>query len=424
MLDSVDDYIKAKLVHSIHTTERRSFRGCRRRWNWVFREFYYPTATAKPLEFGVAFHKAMEVLYEPSMWPDWEVSGALALTTFKKTVLDQYEAFKKLNGGDVDPEVELDYNERVNLGLGMLRNYIKNIMPIKDRNFKPVKVEIKFEVPITNPDDPNPETAQLWCRCDICWNRYKGWVLSHLPATQQASNPDVYWKMIRDSWKGLPVTYGGRIDMLAEDDNGEYWVFDWKTAAQLTATGENDHLLLDDQITSYCWALWMCDINVAGFVYAEIKKAFPQEPEPMKHRRLGRLYSTSKQNTYDYNSYRTTVEENDPEAFADGLYDDYFEYLQSNENRVDERHQITRNEAELHEAWLNIYKEALEITRPNLLVYPAPGRFACNYCAFQDPCLSANRREDFQYNLDTMYDKRRYHYYEDKEPSTEGKGGE
>src|SRR3954471_8596037 len=67
-LTSVQDYIDARLVHEVHTSERRSFRGCRRRWNWIFQDFYYPQLTAKPLEFGVAFHAAMEVLYDPTTW--------------------------------------------------------------------------------------------------------------------------------------------------------------------------------------------------------------------------------------------------------------------------------------------------------------------------------------------------------------------
>lgn len=31
-----DNMIARKLVHEVHTSERRSFRGCRRRWDWIF----------------------------------------------------------------------------------------------------------------------------------------------------------------------------------------------------------------------------------------------------------------------------------------------------------------------------------------------------------------------------------------------------
>jgi hypothetical protein len=57
-----------ELCHEIHTSERKSFRACRRRWDWLFRGHYYPVETAKPLEFGIAYHKAMEVWYNPDTW--------------------------------------------------------------------------------------------------------------------------------------------------------------------------------------------------------------------------------------------------------------------------------------------------------------------------------------------------------------------
>ncbi len=122
MLTTVDDYIKQKLVHSIHTTGRRSFRGCRRRWSWIFNDYYYPTITAKPLEFGVAFHLAMEKLYEPSTWAEREngVPLAEAKVAFKKKTEEQKKAFKKIQG-ELGPEAEKDYKDRVALGLGMPR---------------------------------------------------------------------------------------------------------------------------------------------------------------------------------------------------------------------------------------------------------------------------------------------------------------
>jgi hypothetical protein len=419
MLDTINDYIEAKLTHSIHTSERRSFRGCRRRWNWIFREYYYPKITAKPLEFGVAFHKAMEAYYDPANWHDHEAATALAIMVFKRTCEEQYDTYLDLNDiSIVDPEVREDYEERIQLGIGMLKHYLRKVAPMHDRNFTPVKVEIKFEVPITNPDTEE----QLWCKCDICWKRYTSWVMMHYP---EYDNP--YWRdqaLPRSKWKGLPITYGGRLDMLAQDEFGMYWVYDWKTARALTSAGDDDFMLLDDQITSYCWAMWVLGLPVVGFVYAEIKKTYPQEPEPLKKAFRGRLFSTNKQNSYDYDLYKRTVAELDPEAYQAGLYDDFLEYLAGEENAFARRHQIHRSPEELKNAGRMIYLEALDMTDSNLRIYTNAGRFSCGGCAFQQPCLGQNRNEDYQYTLNTMFDKRRYHYYEDKEPSTESKGAE
>lgn len=419
MLTTVDDYIQEKLVHSIHTTGRRSFRGCRRRWSWIFQDYYYPTITVKPLEFGVAFHKAMEVLYEPSTW-DERANGvplALAKVAFKELVEKQREAFRKIQG-DLDAEAKKDYDERVKLGLGMLNYYAEHVIPNFDNEFVPVRVEVAFEVPITSPTG-----EQLWCKCNDCWMR---WKRSEIGSKHHDSTcPDHPLPKVctyRENWKGLPVTYGGRIDMLAQDNYGRYWIFDWKTAAQLTKEESDGYLLTEDQITSYCWALWMLNIDVAGFVYAEIKKAVPSEPEPLTRRYKGRLYSTNKQEAFDLTLYRRTVIENDAQAYYDGHYDEFLEYLENQgPNLFHKRHQVHRNVDEIAMAHLNIWLEACDMI-DNPRIYPQPSRFSCSSCAFQNPCVAMNRGEDVEYMLASMYDKRERHYYETAAPTTEKAG--
>lgn len=426
--ENVDELINAGLVHSVHTSERRSYRGCRRRWSWIFRERYYPLVTPKPLEFGVAFHAAMEKFYSPETWHDKETAAALAQAAFVQTCKEQYQNYLKLNKGNIDPAAKEDYDNRIKLGLGMIRYYTKWVSPFEDTNFKPIKVEIEFEVPIR---DPNGD--YVWCKCSQCWQRFANWFLANKPSGYPADWVEGIRPTLEETidwdyetyrlWQGLPVTYGGRIDMVAEDELGRYWIFDWKTAAQLSdSTG--DHLLLDDQITSYCWALWSIGIPVVGFVYAEIKKAIPEEPEPNKTQRLGRWYSVNKQMNTTYEMYYQTVAENDPQALAAGAYDDFLEYLKSPDGpKYHARHQIFRSDTELSNAGYNIWQEATEMISPDLAIYPAPGRFSCSFCAFQDPCLAKNRGEDYQYALDTMFEKRARAYYE-REPSTDTKGGQ
>jgi len=58
-------YTERRLVHEIHTSERGSFRGCRRRWDWIFNQNYYPKMTPKHFDFGTAFHKALETYRMP-----------------------------------------------------------------------------------------------------------------------------------------------------------------------------------------------------------------------------------------------------------------------------------------------------------------------------------------------------------------------
>lgn len=413
---TVQDYIDAKLVHSLHTSESKSFRGCRRRWNWIFREFWYPRTTAKPLEFGTAYHAGMEKFYNPELWDKpRETVTTLAVQAFRQKCREQLFAYCDANNISmeyVDPEVIKDYEERMALGEGMIQYHAEEVSPVLDVNLIPRKVEIGFEVPITNPDTGK----QLWCNCTTCWERYDAHMRTLFPG-------GINQELRYTKWKGLPVTYGGRIDAIFEGVDGRYWIVDWKTAAQL-AGDRNEFLLIDDQITRYCWALWSMGIRIAGFIYHEQKKGFPEEPEPMQRRRLGCLYSVSKTQNTNYDLYLRTIQENDLGAYEAGHYDEFLEWLKENGGVFHQRFTVHRNETELKQAARNIYAEAREMINPLLPIYPNAGRFSCTTCAFRQPCIGQNQGEDFQYTLSTMFDKRRYHYWEDKNPSTESKGNE
>jgi len=413
----LNEYIDHKLVHSIHNSGAKSFQSCRRRWDWIYNGHHYPTVTAKPLEFGVAFHAAMEKLYDPITWHDREVAKSLAIGTFVKTIDEQFIKFKKQNPELVNDEVAEDYNERTDLGIGMLKYYMNNVSDLYDQGLRPVKVEVAFEVPIRG---PLGET--IWCMCDVCWKRFQAFINSPANAGNKFTGDPVIWRVT--GWKGLPVTYGGRIDCLMMDELGRYWIYDWKTAAMLLSN--HDFLQIDTQITGYCWALWSLGIPIAGFIYAEIKKAIPEEPEPHKKgmRRLGRLYSVSRNINTTYEMYLKTVQENDPSAYHGGLYDDFLDFLKSPEGpKYHQRFQLTRNKNEMRNAGQDIYNLALDMVDPNTRIYPAPGKFNCQTCAFFEPCLGKNRGEDYQYTLDTLYEKRQRHYY-DEPKSTDKRGGE
>lgn len=408
----VNELIELKLVHEIHTSGRKAFRTCRRSWDYTFRQQYYPKLTAKPLEFGSAYHKAMEVYYNPETWDyDKEILAAMAITAFVKMCEDQKAAAIETSGHlYLENEQEEDYAERVELGIGMLKYYFGTVAPKIDKGWTPVKVEISFMVPVAN-----PETGEeyIWCKCDNCWAK---WV---------SKNPDIVADGLHEvidqtgkhlGWQGLPVVYAGRLDMLAIDENGNYWIFDWKTAAQLSQ--RTDFLYLDDQIGSYNWALVKLGVNVKGFVYHEQRKAFPQSPKQNKSRRMGRLFTISKSEPLDYESYLAAIMEHDKAAYEEGLYDEMLLYLQNDNVEYYARYQIAKSIPELVEIEKNIGQEALDMIDPNLRVYPSPSRFGCSWCAYQSPCMEQNAQGDYRYALDTMFEQRE-HYYIRNDPSTE-----
>jgi hypothetical protein len=274
---------------------------------------------------------------------------------------------------------------------------------------------------------PNPETGEeaIWCKCEHCKVKY----LKHC----LAADPDNDYSFVGDTlsingqghlpWKGLPVVYAGRLDMLARDENGNYWIFDWKTAARISE--KYDFLYLDDQVASYVWALIKLGLPVKGFVYHEQKKAFPEPPKENKHVRLGRKFSVSQQQSTSYDMYLETVSTQDKDAYEAGLYDEFLQYLKNEGIIYFFRHQIAKSLAEVEETEKNIGYEALDMIDPGLRVYPSPGRFGCDFCAFQTPCMEKNSQGDYEYALNTMFEiKEPYYMRAEKGPSTESKGGE
>lgn len=378
---------ECKRSHEIHTSERMSFRGCRRRWNWIFIDNYYPIETPKPLEFGTAYHKAMEAYYNPSTWQWHEKEETRQMLELRaiKIFVDKCESQKakylsRTDRERLDEDVATDYTERVELGIGMLKYYF-SIAPPLDK-FKTLSTEQQFTVPVINPDTGE----QLLCQC------------------------------------GKPIVYDGRIDMLCEDEFGDYWIFDWKTARSIQT--DDTFLYLDDQITSYCWALQMVlGIKVRGFIYHEQKKSFPVPPKENKFRRKGCLYSVSKNQDCTEEMYREWVMEHDVEAYEAGLYDGILLYLHEDGAPFYRRSQIHRTQTELESAARNIFLEAKEMYRPDLPIYPSPGRFACGFCAFRQPCLGKNDGSDYQYTLDTLFETREPYYLRDRELSSDKNRG-
>lgn len=386
------ELIDLGLLHPIHTSERRAFRSCRRRWDWSYRGMYYPLITARPLEFGVAYHAAMEKWYDPPLWGHEDhafVGKRLAILEFQKVVNDQLKDYKRLNG-ELSDDTKADYRDRVDLGIKIITYYIDKISPVVDVGFKPIGVEVPFEVPLG-----------FRCSCDYCWKKW----LNHFRPDQ----PELFV----ERWGGLPVTYGGRIDMIALDEHERIWIFDWKTTSRiLDETSEAAFLELDDQITSYVTALWKLGRPVAGFVYHEQRKAVPEPPKSLLRHMGGRAFSTAKNANTDHQTFMKTIFDQDYEAFALGHYDEYLKWLKEEGPRYWQRHQVTRNTTELHNTWENMIQEAHDII-DNPRIYPQPGRFSCPSCAYRQPCLGKSQGEDYQYLLDTTFEKRTKHYFEE-----------
>lgn len=402
---NTEEYIKLGLIHSIHTSERKAFRACRRRWDWAYRQDYHPVVTPKPLEFGIAWHVAKQTWYDPDSWrADREMVAALTMATFMKTVNDQLKRYKELNGHPSD-EVIKDYKERVDLGVQMLKYYTQKVSPKLDGNLTPLAVEIPFEVPL----DFN-------CKCNACWDKFVIWSKEESHGKFVGNNGLTYnlnnfapelnkfggelWQF----WLGLPVTFGGRIDAIFQDDIGRLLVVDWKSTARiLDDVDEAAFLQLDDQVGGYVAALYKLGRPADGFIYHEQRKAVPTKPEKLSRAYKGKLYSTNKAGAYEYDSYVKEVMVNDEFAYRYGLYDEFIQFLKGpNAPKFYQRHTIYKTQIQLENFWNDLILEAKDILG-NPRIYPQASRFSCNSCMYRQPCEGQNRGEDYKYTLDSMF---------------------
>lgn len=379
-----EEMIEKGLVHTIHVSERRAFRSCRQRWAWAYGEDLHSNESIRALEFGQAYHHAMEIYYDPQTWHiDHEIRVEHAIGEYKRFTVDTYAKF--VQQGIATDRLAEDFEDRLTSGESMLRHYFAETAPLTD-DFDPIEVEIAFEVALLDPDG-----NLIFCRCDRCWERQK-------MSEGKRRMPR------KEYWLGLPVTIGGRLDALVRrKDTGELAVLDWKTAAQLMSEVEIDFLELDDQISTYLLAMNKLGVAATQFIYHEQRKASPERPEPLNKPYRGRKYQASKDLPTSYELYRETVEEGDPAGVAAGAYDDYFRWLQESGPTYHQRTIVQRNGAQLAATEQHIYLEYVDMLSGR--IYPNPSRKQCSWCAFFSPCLGKQRGERYQHALDTMFVK-------------------
>jgi PD-(D/E)XK nuclease superfamily len=382
---------KDPLVHEIHTTELRSYRGCRRRWDWAFNQNRQPVKMAVPLEFGIAFHRAMEAMYNPETWgAPRTLIAQFAEAAFVDECRRQKSEWEHATDKYGNDDEERDYDKLVTLGRGMIHWYVQNHLPVSE--FVVVAVEVSFQVPVLD-----EVGQQLRCKCRVC---HMKWIRS-----------DTSIGVSEEDWDGLPVVYEGRVDAIIRDKWGNHWILDWKTTARMMSEDSDVVLELDDQISGYVFALRKAlGLAIRGFKYVELRKAFPEPPTKNKNVRLGKSFSVSKQQATDYDTFVRTVSVEDKVAYDEGLYADYIEWLQIEGTRFIEVHTVYKTEVQLESFHQELIWQAREMTDPNLALYKSPGRFSCGFCAFREPCLDKDQGGDYQYALDTMFEiKPRYY---------------
>lgn len=334
----------------IRTSERTNFKKCRRLWDYNsgMRQNFEPVRMNHNLAFGIAIHVGLEHYYDPETWSfPTDVKLGNAINAFVKENNRQKQEESAAQSG-LDHERKLEYDERMELGVAMLKGYAEWAAP--QDQFTPLAVEEKFQVPL-----------------------------------MVDGKPLVYG--------GRPVVYQVRLDMLLEDEQGRLWVLDHKTAGSFWDLGFLD---LDTQISSYAWAAQEhYGRPIAGIVYNELLKTAPSPPKVLTK---GNLSQDKRQNT-TYKLYQQAIADLglDPEPYR-GMLD----YLRENEKDYFRRTQVFRSQAELQlQGQLILMEVADMVDAPS--IYPNPSKIHCNGCDFRAPCAVENEVGDVEFVLNDPF---------------------
>lgn len=389
MLD-IQDFIELNLFHEIHVSEIREFKKCRRSHHLKYIEQWYPKITATPLTFGTSIHAAKEVYFDPKRWVyDRATSVELAKLEF----LRQHDKFVEISktqlGSQFDGKDDSKFDNLRTLGLGMLDYYFREISPKIDVKILPKFVEKSFATPIFG-----PQGNITYCKCDKCKKKW-----------DNAS--------YKDEFNGLPVVLEGKIDLILQDvTTQKYWLLDWKTTARIPES--HGWLELDEQLSMYVWAMREIGLPVAGFMYHEDWKAYPQEPARLDRPYRGRAFSTDKKQPTTFEIASAVFEEEDNVAFNNGLYDDYLNWLRLEGPKFWNREKIRKTTQELDIIGQQLYEVAMDIIDPQKRMYISPTKYGCQYCDFYNVCVGMQQNADYEYTLKSDFEQKAP-YYTDKD---------
>lgn len=402
----------------IHTSDRATFKDCRRRWYWSSpaMQNLIPKTSINgiyfPFWFGTGIHWSVERSYDPILKEDPE------------SVFDAWYHLQ-VNGGEVhEDELEMFadrtpiYNANTNtwtvrglteilpfdqseeleehhqVGLGMMR-YYKDYAERED-DFTVISLEHTFSVPILDPTGaplymvdtrPMPEGWEP--------NLTEGNIYGPLMRELDYDMGDRYEKQVHAR---------GRTDMVVQGNNtGNYAIFDHKTAGKALDESYFDHVDLDEQCTTYLWTsemeAKMYDLEyteMAGIVYQALRKAYPTPPT-ITTRNLPSLNRAEEHTNPQL--FEAAVKELGLETWlaTDVKAQQYYTYLVENgDKQYIMRKDVKRSKIQKDNAALRIYMEAMDMLS-NPYIYPNPKKeWSCLKCAFRAPCIATEKGYDYE----------------------------
>ena len=389
----------------IHTSDRASFKHCRRYWDWTspirsnLRMSPSVYGINLPMWFGTGIHLALEMHYSP----EWERDPVEVFRTWWEYQTKggfipghEYQA-GFANGlpvewsGDVaegvtntyrvtglldllpDPVLE-ELETHLELGVGMMEFY--KSYADKHDNFAVIAAEHDFSIPLG---------------------------MEVFKPTGSAK---------------YPVHYRGRMDLIIQDlETGRYGIMDHKSAAKADSEQYIRKLEKDEQCTSYMWSaereaeLYDLEYKQIDFVlYNTLWKGYPKPPNittATKNFPQGRPSIDRNQMTTPGLWYAAVKERGLEEWIAENEnVKAYAQYLiDAGDSMFVRRDMVRRNRYEIESCGSRILDEVHDMLAPDVRVYPNPtSNYRCLNCAFRLPCIAKDDGSDWEQMLEDGYE--------------------
>lgn len=377
-----------------HVHDSLTFKRCRRKWSFSspFMRHLQPRAdkigVSPNLWFGSGFHFALE-----------DYHGYHRFDT-------PVEAFKAYVDSFAPEELPVEVEDYITLGEQMLDYYTQ--WEATHSKWKTVWVD---GAPLVEKQFSLVLDEVCYWQDNVTGKRYYG---------------EEVTEAIKSTCEYVEVVAHGTIDRVVEDEHGDWWVLDYKTAKAFNTA----KLAMDTQISWYCWAAEQyLDHPIAGMLYIQCSKTPPKEPKITKtgvstDKRQATTRELYKQSLINYYGELQAAPAKNIE-----FLNDLCEQETENGNRFIRYDWVERNETEKVNIYNRINTEIREFLFGDIALYPNPTMDCSWDCPFKDMCLAMECGADWTTYLDnyeqrqeTMsqeiptWEKRLYRKHQDKYP--------
>lgn len=235
--------VELDVRNSVSWSEVKTFQRCQKQWEYKYDERLEPKAKVRPLFLGNWVHRSLQTHYVEG---DWKIGHLEYVKQWDGLFEEERQGLRKRGRGMMPPFPEVV--ERI------MRSYA---WYYREENWNVVAAELEFEV--------------------------------DLPLVIDG---------VRQRFKGI-------IDLIIEDENGDKWVIDHKTAS--TIPDPTSFHAMDPQLMMYPWAAkeaW--DWDVAGIYYNYVKSKPPTLPQLTARGAVSRRKIVT-----DYPTLRRFIRQND-----------------------------------------------------------------------------------------------------------------